>query len=362
MRIGVPSEIKADEGRVALTPDAVAELVRGGHEVWIQRGAGRACRLDDAAYRSAGAGLAADAAELWGRAELIVKVKEPQPSEVALMRPGQLVFAYLHLAANPHLAVSLAEAGVTAVAYEGVRDSAGRLPLLAPMSEIAGRLSIGAAAYHSAAYLGGSGRLLSGAAGVPPAHVVVLGAGVAGTNAVTMAVGMGARVSVADISPGALRRLEERFSGRVETHYATAAAVRRLVTDADVVIGAVLVPGARTPHLVDRRTLADMRDGTVVVDIAIDQGGCFETSRPTTHSDPTFVVDGVLHYCVANMPGAVPVTATAALSNATLPYVMALASDPRAAMAADEGLAAGLEIDGRRICRDEIRKLTESAA
>jgi alanine dehydrogenase len=357
MRIGTPKEIKVLEYRVGLVPAGVSELVALGHEVVIESGAGAGIGYDDAAYRAAGARVVPAAAEVFASADLIVKVKEPQPSEIALLRAGQVLFTYLHLAPDPAQARGLREAGVTAIAYETVTAPDGSLPLLTPMSEVAGRLSIqvGAVSLHKAH--GGMGVLLGGVAGVPPAKVVILGGGVAGTNAIEMAVGLHADVTVIDRSVKRLRELSSQFAGRVKTVYSTAAAIEAQVLEADLVVGAVLVAGAATPKLVSRDLVSRMKPGAVLVDISIDQGGCFETSRPTTHAEPTYVVDGVVHYCVANMPGAVARTATLALTNATLPYVKALASlGWKEAFARDPHLANGLNVHAGAITHPAVAK------
>jgi alanine dehydrogenase len=332
MRVGVPREIKVDEYRVALTPAGADALVHAGHDVVIEAGAGAGAGWGDAAYAAVGARIA-DAAETWG-ADLVIKVKEPQPSEFGLLTERSALFTYLHLAANPGVALALRDAGTLAIAYETVEDAAGRLPLLAPMSEIAGRLSVQAGAKHLEKPLGGRGVLLGGVAGVAPAEVVILGGGIVGINAAMVAVGMQAHVTVLDVNLDRLRDLELALAGRVTFIYSTRLAIAELVARADLVIGAVLVPGAKAPRLVTREMLATMKHGSVIVDVAVDQGGCVETARPTTHSEPTYVVDDVIHYCVANMPGAVPVTSTQALCNATLPYVL---------MLANEGVAAAVE-------------------
>jgi alanine dehydrogenase len=325
MRIGVPKEIKVHEYRVGLVPAGVRELVGAGHEVLVQTGAGDGIGFDDAHYKAAGASIAATAAQVFERSDLVVKVKEPQAAECAMLRPGQVLFTYLHLAADPAQAQALMKSGATAIAYETVTAPNGSLPLLTPMSEVAGRMSIqvGAASLQKAN--GGFGILLGGVPGVQPAKVVILGGGVAGKHAAEMAVGMRADVTIVDRSLDRLRELSATFGASLLTAYSTTETVERLVQEADLVIGAVLVAGAAAPKLVTRAMLGTMKRGAVLVDISIDQGGCFETSRPTTHADPTFVVDGVIHYCVANMPGAVPRTSTFALTNATLPYVRALA-------------------------------------
>jgi alanine dehydrogenase len=349
MLVGVPREIKSAEFRVGLTPTAVREYVARGHRVLVEAGAGEGIDAADAAYQAAGAAIAATAAEVFAAADMVVKVKEPQPAEWRQLRPGQILFAYLHLAADPAQARGLMAAGVTAIAYETVTDAAGRLPLLAPMSEIAGRLSIQAAATALEKPHGGRGVLLGGVPGVPPGKVVVIGGGSVGTEAARTAAGIGATVTVLDRSLARLRVLDEMFAGRVVTRYATRDAVADELAAADVVVGAVLVPGAAAPKVVTRADLAQMRRGAVLVDVAIDQGGCFETSHPTTHAEPTFVVDGIVHYCVANMPGAVPLTASQALSHATLPYGLALADGALSALARDPHLRDGLNVLKGRI-------------
>ena len=358
MRVGVPSEIKVQEHRVGLTPMAVREYVRAGHEVLVQSGAGHGIGAGDDAYAAAGARIVATGAEVFAASELIVKVKEPQPQEWPMLRAGQFLFTYLHLAPDPRQAQALIDSGCIAIAYETVTDAHGGLPLLAPMSEIAGRLAIEAAAFALRKPAGGVGLLLGGVPGVHPARVVVIGGGVVGLHAARMGTGLGAEVSVLDRSVPRLRQLDELFEGRVRTCYADAATIDAEVFGADVVIGAVLVPGASTPKLVTRAMLAQMRRKAVLVDVAIDQGGCFETSRPTTHDAPTFEVDGIVHYCVANMPGAVPVTASHALNHATLPFGLALAAHGEGALAADEHLRRGLNVHrGRVTCEPVARAL-----
>ena len=355
MRIGVPREIKVHEYRVGLVPAGVRELVAAGHKVVVESGAGAGIGMDDEAYRAAGATIAATAAEVFSQVELIVKVKEPQPAECQLLRPTHTLFTYLHLAADPVQANGLLRSGATAIAYETVTARNGSLPLLTPMSEVAGRMSIqvGAASLQKAS--GGSGVLLGGVPGVPPAKVVILGGGVAGTHAAEIAVGMRADVTVVDRSVDRLRELSSTFGPSLRTAYSTSETIERLVQDADLVIGAVLIAGAAAPKLVTRGMLKTMQPGSVVVDIAIDQGGCFETSRPTTHAAPTFVVDGIVHYCVANMPGAVPRTSTFALTNATLPYVRAIADlGWQAAFKRDPGLAAGLNVHGGTLTHEAV--------
>ena len=350
MKIGVPKEIKTHEYRVGLTPAGVRELVQHGHQVVVERDAGVGIGYGDEAYLSAGASIADTAVALFGAAELIVKVKEPQPAEIALLRHGQILFTYLHLAADKAQTRGLLKSGATCIAYETVTDRAGTLPLLAPMSEVAGRMAVQVGAHCLEREQGGAGILLGGVPGVPPAKVVVLGGGVAGTNAARMAVGLEASVIIIDKSLPRLKELDLQFGPRATTLFATTAAIEQSVVAADLVIGAVLVPGAAAPKLVTRAMVRRMRPGSVLVDIAIDQGGCFETSRPTTHSDPTYVEDGVVHYCVTNMPGAVARTSTYALTNATLPFVMALAGKGwRQAMLDDPYLAEGLNIHAGQV-------------
>lgn len=354
MRIGIPAEIKSDEFRVGLVPGSVRELVARGHDVIVQSGAGNGIFVDDAAYERSGARIADNAEDVFRTADMIVKVKEPQPAEWKRLRPDQILFTYLHLAPDPAQAIGLMESGVAAIAYETVTDANGGLPLLAPMSEVAGRLSIEAAAMALRRPAGGRGVLLGGVPGVKPAKVVVLGGGVVGTHAARMAVGLGADVSIIDKSLPRLRQLDELFQGRVTTLASTMAIIENEVLAADVVIGAVLVPGASAPKLVTRAMLKHMKKGAVLVDVAIDQGGCFETSKPTTHAHPTFEVDGVIHYCVANMPGAVPVTSAQALNNATLPFVIKLADKGLAAFDRDPHLAAGLNVRDGRIAHPAV--------
>lgn len=345
MRIGVPKEIKVHEYRVGMTPESVREAVVRGHEVLVETGAGGGIGASDDEYRAAGASIAASAAEVFAAAGLLVKVKEPQPVERARLRPGQVLFTYLHLAPDPGQCRDLVASGAVCLAYETVTQPGGGLPLLAPMSEVAGRMSVQVGAGCLERERGGMGLLLGGVPGVAPGRVVVLGAGSVGTNAALMAVGAGAQVVVLDRSIDALRRIDARFGARVVTGFASIAAIEREVLAADLVIGAVLVPGAAAPKLVSRDLVRRMKPGSVIVDVAIDQGGCCETSRPTTHADPTFVVDGVVHYCVANMPGGVPRTSAFALNNATLPFVLALADKGwRRAVADDPHLRGGLNV------------------
>ena len=357
MRIGLPKEIKIHEYRVGLVPAGVRELVADGHEVIVQSGAGAGIGFDDTSYANAGAHVVLDAEQVFRAADLIVKVKEPQLSECAQLRRGQTLFTYLHLAADPAQARALLASGATAIAYETVTAPDGSLPLLTPMSEVAGRMSIQVGATCLQKANGGAGILLGGVPGVAPANVVILGGGVSGTHAAEMAVGLGADVTVVDRSQKRLRELAIQFDNRIKPIYSTADAVERLVTDADLVVGAVLIPGAAAPKLVTRQMLRKMRPGSVLVDIAIDQGGCFETSRPTTHADPTFIVDGVVHYCVANMPGAVPRTSTFALTNATLPYVRALANlGTERALTRDPDLARGLNIHEGAVTHEAVAR------
>lgn len=355
MRIGVPREVKEQEYRVALTPAGAGELTRDGHDVTVEKDAGVGSGFSDADYVAAGARIAGTADEVWGSAELVLKVKEPIAEEYSRMRAGQVLFTFLHLAASRDCTDAILGSGVTAIAYETVRAADGSLPLLAPMSEVAGKLGSQVGAYHLMSPQGGEGLLLGGVPGVRPADVAVLGGGVAGSNAAAVAVGMGARVTVLDTNIARLRDLDERFGGRVITIGSNAAEVENAVLAADLVIGSVLVPGARAPKLVTDALVAGMRPGSVLVDIAIDQGGCFQSSRPTTHSNPTFPVANSLFYCVANMPGAVPHTSTVALTNVTLPYARAIArAGWPAACAADPGLAQGLTADAGRLYSAEV--------
>jgi alanine dehydrogenase len=348
MKIGVPSEVKVHEYRVAMTPAGVRELTGQGHEVIVQTGAGVGSGIPDAEYVAQGASIADDAASVFATAEMIVKVKEPQPAEVAMLEARHVLFTYLHLAPDPELTQGLLDSGATCIAYETVTDAAGRLPLLAPMSEVAGRLATQAGAFMLGRPAGGSGVLLGGVPGVAAGKVLVIGGGIVGTNAARMAAGLGADVVVLDRSIDRLRELDQIFAGRVQTGYATTLEIESRLAEADLVVGAVLVKGAKAPHVVSREQLALMKPRSVLVDVSIDQGGCFETSRPTTHSDPVYEVDGISHYCVANMPGAVPITSTRALTNATLPYALRLADGVEGALAADPGLLGGLSvIDGK---------------
>ncbi len=350
MIIGVPKEIKNLECRVGLTPESVSEFVRAGHTVYVETTAGLGIGAGDAGYEAAGAKVLESAAQIFDEAEMIIKVKEPQSVERAMLRPRHLLFTYLHLAPDAEQTADLVASGATCIAYETVTDNAGGLPLLAPMSQVAGRMSVQAGAHALESSQGGAGLLLGGVPGVAPAKVVVIGGGVVGENAVQMAVGMGADVTVLDRSPAVLEALSQRFDTNIRTIYSTAAALEQFVLDADLVIGAVLVKGARAPKLVTADMIKAMRAGSVVVDVAIDQGGCMETSHPTTHQDPTFVVDGVVHYCVANMPGGVPRTSTYALNNATLPFAMTLANKgTKQALLDDPHLRNGLNVLGGHI-------------
>jgi alanine dehydrogenase len=326
VRVGVPAEVKPDEYRVALTPAGVRELADAGHEVYVQSGAGLGSAIPDDAYTAQGAQIVPDAAELFGTAELVVKVKEPQPAEVSLLEPRHTLFTYLHLAADAELTRGLMGTGATCIAYETVEDERGRLPLLAPMSEVAGKIATQAGAFMLEKPLGGRGILLGGVPGVTAAKVMIIGGGVVGMNAAFIAIGMEATVYVFDRNIDRLRELDIAFGGRADTCFASTLEIEERLSDADLVIGAVLVHGARAPRVVTQAQLALMKPHAVLVDVSIDQGGCFETSRPTTHSDPTYEVAGITHYCVTNMPGAVPITSTYALTNATMPYVVHLAS------------------------------------
>ena len=355
MRIGVPKEIKSEERRVGLTPASVAEVTAHGHEIYVERDAGAGAGFGDEDYTAHGAVVVADADELFEAAELIVKVKEPQAAERARLRGHHTLFAYLHLAPDPEQASDLLASGATAIAYESVTDHAGRLPLLAPMSQVAGRMSIQAGAHCLEGAAGGRGVLLGGVPGVAAAPVVVVGGGVVGTNAIEMALGLGADVTVLDRDATVLESLAARFGPSLRTLYSSPGALERAVVGADLVVGAVLVRGARAPRLITRRMVEQMRPGTVIVDVAIDQGGCAATSHPTTHAEPTYKVKGVVHYCVANMPGAVPRTSTLALNNATLPYVLKLADrGPVEALRSDPGLRNGLTVRGGHITEPAV--------
>ena len=357
MRIGVPKEIKTHEYRVGLVPGSARELIHKGHQVSVETGAGAGIGFPDAAYEAVGAKVLPSAAAVFAEAELVVKVKEPQPQEISLLRRDQVLFTYLHLAADKAQAEGLMRQGVTAIAYETVTDARGGLPLLAPMSEVAGRMSIQVGAHCLEKEQGGTGMLLGGVPGVAAAKVVILGGGVAGTNAARMAMGLEAYVTVIDKSLPRLYELDMQFGSQLHTLFATIENIEREVLAADLVIGAVLVPGAAAPKLVTRDMVRRMKPGSVLVDISIDQGGCFETSKPTTHAAPTYAVDGVIHYCVTNMPGAVARTSTFALNNATLPFVEALASKGwRKALAADANLMKGLNVHGGKITHPAVAR------
>jgi alanine dehydrogenase len=359
MRVGVPTEVKTDEYRVALTPAGVRELVDAGHEVLVQSGAGEGSAISDADYAAQGAVIVSDAESVFGSGDLIVKVKEPQPPEIALLEPRHILFTYLHLAADAGLTRGLMETGATCVAYETVEDSRGRLPLLAPMSEVAGKLATQAGAFMLEKPLGGRGVLLGGVPGVPAANVVVIGGGVVGMHAAFIALGMEATVYVFDRNIDRLRELDIAFGGRADTCFATTLSIEERLPVADLVIGAVLVHGARAPRVVTRPQLALMKAHAVLVDVSIDQGGCFETSRPTTHSNPTYEVDGITHYCVTNMPGAVPITSTYALTNATMPYVLHLASAGlHGAIADNPGLKLGVNVAGGAVTYAPVAEAT----
>ena len=347
MKVGIPSETKADEYRVSMAPAGVRELTERGHEAVVQQGAGSASGFSDADYAAQGASIAPDADAVFAASEMIVKVKEPLAPEVARLRPGQILFTYLHLAPAPELTRALCDCGATCIAYETVEDRLGRLPLLAPMSEIAGRLATQAGAFMLTKPLRGRGVLLGGVPGVAAANVMIIGGGSVGSSAAAVAIGMGADVFIFDVSVDRLRELEAMFGGRCSTVYSSTLAIEEMLPRTDLVIGAVLVVGDRAPFVIRERQLALMRPGAVMVDVAIDQGGCCETSRPTTHHDPTFEVEGIVHYCVTNMPGSVPVTSTNALANSTLPYVLALAERGVAgAIATDPGLRLGVNVAG----------------
>ncbi len=352
MKIGVPKEIKPMEFRVAMTPGGVESLVRRGHEVLVEKGAGVGSGMSDAEYAEAGARLVS-AEEAWG-AELVVKVKEPLPQEYKYLRPGLLLFTYLHLAASRELTEAMLTSGVTGIAYETVQLADGSLPLLVPMSEVAGRMATQVGAYYLEKPMGGRGILLGGVPGVAPASVVILGGGTVGTNAAKIALGMGAQVYVLDINHQRLQYLDDVFGGRLITLTSTEANIKKAVQFADLLIGAVLIPGAKAPKLVTREMVATMKEGSVIVDVAVDQGGCVETIRPTTHDQPTYVVDGVVHYGVANMPGAVPRTSTFALTNQTLPYVLKLAEKGLEALKEDPALLKGLNVHQGRLTHPAV--------
>jgi len=355
MRVGVPTETKNNEFRVAITPAGVVELARHGHEVLVQAGAGEGSAIPDEEFKAAGAQLTTTAEQVWADADLVLKVKEPMPAEYGMLRRPQILFTFLHLAASRACTEALLASGATSIAYETVQTADGALPLLAPMSEVAGRLSAQVGAYHLMRTHGGRGLLMGGVPGVKPADVVVIGAGTAGYNAARVASGMGATVNVLDINIAKLRLLDAEFSGRVRTRYSSAYELEATVKRADLVVGAVLVPGAKAPKMISNSLVAQMKPGAVLVDISIDQGGCFEDSRPTTHDDPTFAVHDALFYCVANMPSAVPKTSTVALTNATMPYVLTLADHGwQAACRLDPALAKGLSTHDGALLSDHV--------
>jgi alanine dehydrogenase len=357
MLIGLPKEIKNHEYRVGLTPASVRELTQNGHQVMVQNGAGSGIGMSDEQYLAAGASLAADAASIFAKADMIVKVKEPQPAECAMLRPGQILYTYLHLAPDPEQTKALVKSGAICIAYETITGPGGGLPLLAPMSEVAGRMAVQAGAAHLEKSKGGMGVLLGGVPGVPAAHVVILGAGVVGTHALQMAVGMGAKVTVLDKNVDRLRQLDLIFGNRIHTVFSNAQSVEDAVLDAELVVGGVLIPGAAAPKLVTRNMIGRMKKGAVVVDVAIDQGGCFETSHATTHAEPTFVVEGVVHYCVANMPGAVARTSTFALNNATIGHAVALANKGwKQALKDNPHLKNGLNVASGQVTYEAVAK------
>jgi alanine dehydrogenase len=357
MKLGVPTEIKTDEYRVALTPAGVRELVERGHEVLVQRGAGVGSAIPDEEYVEQGARIALDAEAVFGEAEIIVKVKEPQPVEVAMLRPHHTLFTYLHLAPDAELTRGLMESGATCIAYETVTDAQGRLPLLAPMSEVAGKIATQAGAFMLEKPLGGRGLLLGGVPGVAAGKVMIIGGGVVGLTAAEIAIGMGAETYVFDRSIDRLREVDFLLNNRCSTVFSTTLSIEQLLPEVDLVIGAVLVHGAKAPHVITRAQLSLMKRNAVLVDVSIDQGGCFETSRPTTHTDPTYEVDGVTHYCVANMPGAVPITSTFALTNATMPYIVKLAQDGvHAALNSDPGFMRGLNVAAGQLTYEPVAR------
>ncbi len=357
MRIGCPREIKNREYRVGLTPESTKELVSHGHEVWIESGAGLGIGAGDDQYRACGARIVPDAATVFGECEMVVKVKEPQPDELAMLRKGQILYTYLHLAPDPEQTRGLINSGATAIAYETVTGPGRTLPLLKPMSQVAGRMSVHAGANALEKAHGGRGVLIGGVPGVLPANVVVIGGGVVGFNAAQMSAGMGGRTTILDRNPEVLERVGTHFESRASTRFSNKANLEEAVSEADLVIGAVLIPGAAAPRLVTREMLKIMKPGAVLVDVAIDQGGCFETSHPTTHDDPTFIVDGIVHYCVANMPGAVSRTSTYALNNVTLPHALRIADlGWRAAMRSDPHLAQGLNVHAGKVTYPAVAK------
>ena len=362
MLIGVPKEIKAQEFRVGMTPAGVREMTLSGHQVLVERSAGAGIGLTDARYAAAGATIVDSAERVFAETDLVVKVKEPQAQECRWLRPGQTLFTFLHLAADLKQARLLMDSGATCIAYETITSQQGGLPLLAPMSLVAGRLSVQAGAHHLEVHKGGNGTLLGGVPGVAPAKVLVLGGGIVGSSALRIALGMGADVTVVDRSVAKLAELDERYRGQLRTIYSTAESIEELAREADLIIGAVLIPGASAPKLISAEMLRLLKPGTVLVDVAIDQGGCFETSYPTTHADPTYVVDDVVHYCVANMPGAVASTATQALTNATLPFVMRLASKGcREALLSDEHFCSGLNVFEGQLTHEAVAEALDKS-
>src|SRR5690242_697146 len=355
MRVGVPKEVKSDEYRVGMMPVGVEALTKAGHEVFVETTAGVGSGFTDDDYKAAGATILPDAKAVFDRAEMLVKVKEPQSSEIGMFRPGQIVFTYFHFAASPEMSQACLESEIVAIAYETITDRQGRLPCLTPMSEIAGKMSIQEGAKYLEKPMMGRGILLGGVPGVEPAHVVVLGGGVVGTNAAKVAAGLGANVIIMDINLDRLRYLDDVMPDNVHTVFSDPHTVRRHLLEADLVVGAVLIPGAKAPRLISRQDLKDMKNGAVIVDVAIDQGGCIETARPTTHQQPTYVVDGVVHYCVTNMPGAVGRTSTIALCNATLPYAIRIANKGYEKAAADDpGLGEGINLVGGRVTNGAV--------
>jgi alanine dehydrogenase len=355
MRVGVPKEVKPDEYRVAIMPVGVELMTKNGHEVYIETGAGVGSGFTDEDYQKRGAKILPAAKEVFDKAEMIVKVKEPQPQEIGMFRPGQIAFTYFHFAADRELTQACLEAEITAIAYETIKDKKGSLPLLTPMSEIAGKLSIQEGAKYLEKPMMGRGILLGGVPGVAPAHVVVIGGGVVGTNAAKVAAGLGANVIIMDVNLDRMRYLDDVMPANVHTIYSDPQTIRDQIRQADLVVGAVLIPGAKAPRLVHKKDLADMKNGAVIVDVAIDQGGCVETARPTTHQQPTYVVDGVVHYCVTNMPGAVGRTSTVALCNATLPYALKIANKGfEKAAAEDSGLGEGINMIAGRVTNEAV--------
>ncbi len=356
MIVGVPTEIKNNENRVGLIPSSVSELTNLGHKVLVQSSAGKGIGVSDDQYKSAGASIVKNSKEIFANSKLIVKVKEPQKIEWEQLNPSHIIFTYLHLAADYNQIIGLLKSGCTAIAYETILDKSGSLPLLTPMSEVAGRLAVIEAAHHLKSHNGGNGLLISGVPGTNPANVLIIGAGVVGSNATKLAVGMGAKVTVVDKSLSKLRVLSDIYGNKITTVYSSKETISNLIINADIVIGAVLIPGATTPKLLSRSDLLTMKKGSIIVDVSIDQGGCFETSKATTHESPTYEIDGILHYCVANMPGAVPKTSTDALNNATLPYVLDLAQNELFALEKNKFFSSGLNIRGGEIICKAVKE------